>query len=78
MIHQLYYIVLKVNHNQVVVHTFASGFTDEKYCLDDITNFDVVNDRIELQNSNSNGVRPKDFKTVVVTIQGLYNWFVFQ
>ena len=56
MIHQLYYIVLKVNHNQVVVYTFASGFTDEKYCLDDITNFDVVNDRIELQNSNSNGV----------------------
>ena len=46
----------KVHHNQVVVHTFTAGFTDEKYCLDDITNFDVVNDRIELLNSNTNGV----------------------
>ena len=46
----------KVYHNQIVVHTFTAGFTDEKYCLDDITNFDVANDRIELLNSNSNGV----------------------
>ena len=46
----------KVHHNQVVVHTFVAGFTDEKYCLDDITNFDVANDRIELLNSNSDGV----------------------
>ena len=46
----------KVHHNQVVVHTFVAGFTDEKYCLDDIADFDVANDRIELLNSNSNGV----------------------
>ena len=46
----------KVYHNQVVVHTFVAGFTDEKYCLDDIADFDVANDRIELLNSNSNGV----------------------
>ena len=47
---------MKVYHNQVVVHTFVAGFTDEKYCLDDITNFDVANDGIELLNSNSDGV----------------------
>ena len=63
----------KVYHNQVVIHTFAAGFTDEKYCLDDITNFDVVNDRIELLNSNSDGV---SFKPKHLILKLLFNNFL--
>ena len=68
----------KVHHKQVVVHTFVAGFTDEKYCLDDIADFDVANDRIELLNSNSDGVSFKSeylnssFIIFKVCITGLY------
>ena len=38
------------------METLPAGFTEEEICLDDIDNFDLANDRIELRNSNSDGV----------------------
>ena len=50
----------KVRHNQAVIRTLPSGFTDEEFCLDGIA---FVNDQIELLNSNTNGVSWIKYKT---------------
>ena len=49
-------LILKVHFNQLLVKTLPAGFTEENICLDDINDFDLTNDRIELRNSDSDGV----------------------
>lgn len=49
-------LILKVHFNQLLVKTLPGGFTEEDICLDDINDFDLTNDRIELRNSDSDGV----------------------
>ena len=52
----LFELFFKVHFNQLLVKTFPAGFTEENICLDDISDFDLTNDRIELRNSDSDGV----------------------
>ena len=52
----LFKMLFKVHFNQLLVQTLQGEFTEENICLDDINDFDLINDRIELRNSNSDGV----------------------
>ena len=49
-------LIFKVHFNHLLVKTLPAGFTEEDICLDDINDFDLINDRIELRNSDSDGV----------------------
>ena len=49
-------LIFKVHFNQLLVKTLPGGFTEADICLDDINDFDLTNDRIELRNSDSDGV----------------------